>query len=396
MTRLNFEITSKDKLARTGTLTTKNGVIQTPCFMPVGTRAAVKTLTSADLEMLEAEIILANTYHLMLRPGDELISKQGGLHKFMDWKRPILTDSGGFQILSLKPKIHEAGAIFKSVYDGSEIELTPQKAVQIQTNLGSDIQMVLDVCPPLFQDMDSQTSDSQDTGSQDTGSQDLKAAALHLEQVRHAVKTTTIWAARGRETFLATKEADSLAQFGIVQGGLDLELRQESATQIQDIGFEGYAIGGLSVGETTADRNKVLGKITGMLPEDSPRYLMGVGDVLSLMESIAVGVDMFDCVLPTRLARHATALTSEGKLNISAATFAEDERPLDPGFPESPANRWSRSYLRHLFSVKEPTAARILTLHNLAFIFEMMKKARANIEAGTFSKLLKETRKIWG
>lgn len=376
MKRLNFEISSKEGLARAGTLTTKNGVIQTPCFMPVGTRGAVKTLDSNDLEMLGAEIILGNTYHLMLRPGDELIARQGGLHKFMDWKRPILTDSGGFQILSLKPKIQETGAIFKSIYDGSRIELSPEKAVEVQTNLGSDIQMVLDVCPPL--------SKNETTTSQ------------HIEQIKAAVKTTHIWAARGREAFLANKQAEGLAQFGIVQGGLDMELRQESAAQIQEIGFEGYAIGGLSVGETAGARNNILGKITKTLDTNSPRYLMGVGDILSLMESIAVGVDMFDCVLPTRLARHATALTSEGKINISAASFAEDGGPLDPGFPESPANRWPRSYLRHLFSVKETTAARILTLHNLAFIFDMMKKARASIEAGTFSELLEKTRKIWG
>ncbi len=369
MSRLKFEVTAegKNSSARVGAVTTANGTFKTPCFMPVGTRAAVKTLSSTDLETLGVEIVLANTYHLMLRPGDELIKQQGGLHKFMSWNRPILTDSGGFQILSLKPKISQTGAVFQSTYDDTQVELTPEKAVEIQNNLGSDIQMVLDVCPDL--------------------------SIEDKEQVLLATETTHNWAIRARKAFLDS--SSDLAQFGIVQGGLDIDLRKKSADQICQLDFEGYAIGGLSVGETRQNRNSVLDKTTSLLPKNKPRYLMGVGDPLSLIESIQMGIDMFDCVLPTRLARHGTALTTSGKINISAATYREDSDPLDPEFEKSPANRWPRSYLRHLFSVNEPTAAHILTLHNLAFLFELMKEARANIEAGTFSSFYKKVRDIW-
>ena len=365
-----FEPGFKDGLARTGTLFTSRGAVSTPCFMPVGTRASVRTLTSLDLENLGAEIILANTYHLMLRPGDELIASSGGLHNFMKWSKPILTDSGGYQILSLEPQLSEEGASFKSTYDGTQLMLTPEKAVNIQNNLHSDIQMVLDVCPPL------------------------PAEKKILEE---SSRLTSLWAKRARKAFLES-QADTQkenAQFGIVQGGLDIELRQQSVEEILEIGFEGYAIGGLSVGESQAERNLILSETAALLPETSPRYLMGVGDPLSLITAISVGVDMFDCVLPTRLARHGTALTSMGKLNMKSSVFKKDDAPLDPNFTASPANHWPRSYIRHLLSVGEPAGGRILTLHNLAWILDLLQKARSAISSGQTSELLKEVKKIW-
>ncbi len=368
MSRLSFKISAKDKSARVGVLTLRHGEVKTPCFMPVGTRGAVKTLTSCDLNSLGAEIILGNTYHLMLRPGDELIARRGGLNKFTGWQKPILTDSGGFQILSLNPKITPEAAEFKSVYDGTQILLTPEKAVEVQANLGSDIQMALDVCPPLPRGTD---------------------------VIANAVEITGAWAERARRAFLENPKTSQLAQFGIVQGGLEAELRESSARQIQSIGFEGYAIGGLSVGETPSQRKPIMELTAKALPESQPRYLMGVGDPLSLISAIACGIDMFDCVLPTRLARHATALTTQGRLNLKSSAFAEDDAVLDPGFAESPANNWSRSYLRHLFNVNEPSAGRILTLHNLAFLLDLMQRAREAISAGNFSELMAETAEAW-
>ncbi len=387
MPSLDFQIDHKAGAARAATLTTGRGKIHTPCFMPVGTRAAVRTLTSQDLEDLSAEIILANTYHLMLRPGDELIASQGGLHNFMDWQKPILTDSGGFQVLSLEPRINETGAVFKSVYDGSEVSLTPEKAVEVQTNLGADIQMVLDVCPPLSPEGKNQ------------------------EAIKKAVELTEKWAVRARQSFLENPAATKrgLAQFGIVQGGADIELRLKSAEKIKEIGFEGYALGGLSVGETQDERRQVIKPTAAALPENAPRYLMGVGDPVSLVEAIACGIDMFDCVLPTRLARHGTALTSRGKLNIKAAAYTEDASPLDPEFDPSFSQKsgassasqysrysqYSRSYLRHLFSVGEPSAARILTLHNLAWILDLMKRAQVAIAQNKLDLLVNEIKEVW-
>jgi len=368
-----FEVSATDGPARAGLITTPRGTVKTPVFMPVGTRAAVRLLTAADLEQLDSEIILGNTYHLMLRPGADLIEDMGGLHRFEDWGGLILTDSGGYQIFSLSPKVDDEGATFTSTYDGSKHKLTPEGAVEVQTRLGADIQMVLDICPAL---------------------------PATPEALRSAVDRTADWAERARSAFLARPErGDGMrAQFGIVQGGLDLDLRRESAertvgvTAAGEQGFEGYAIGGLSVGEDRADMLDPMAATCEVLPADKPRYLMGVGDPLSLIEGVSVGVDMFDCVLPTRLARHGTVFTSEGRLNISNARFARDDSPIDPGFPASPVARFSRGYVRHLLQVNEPSGARILTMHNLAWTLDLMRRARAAVEAGTISVLLDEVR----
>ncbi|MDB4102583.1 tRNA guanosine(34) transglycosylase Tgt [Acidimicrobiales bacterium] len=365
-----FEVASTSGVARTGTITTPRGTIQTPCFMPVGTRAAVQTLTSHDLADLEAQIILGNTYHLMLRPGADLIEEMGGLHGFMNWPGFVLTDSGGYQIFSLEPKVDDEGALFRSTYDGSKHKLTPESAVDIQIKLGSDIQMVLDVCPPL---------------------------PAPESVILNAVDQTHRWAVRARSAFLDSAElADGMrAQFGIVQGGLDLDLRVKSANFLTDIGFEGYGIGGLSVGEKRTEMLSPLRATTDVLPVDQPRYLMGVGDPLSIVEGIANGVDMFDCVLPTRLARHGTVLTTDGRINLKNAQYARDPGPVDPKFANSPLAPWSCAYLRHLLQVKEQAASRLLTLHNIAFLFDLVDQARAAIEDNTIDELVDRVARNW-
>ncbi len=371
----SFAVEATDGGARAGTLATPRHRVQTPVFMPVGTRASVRTVTSADLEDLDFGIVLGNTYHLMLRPGEELIEGFGGIHGFSDWHRLVLTDSGGFQIFSLEPKVDDDGATFKSTYDGSSHRLTPERAVDIQLALGSDIQMVLDVCPPL---------------------------PAPDAVISTAVDRTAAWAERGRAHFLTNREQPvagsahpGRAQFGIVQGGLDVGLRQRSARQLMDIGFDGYAVGGLSVGETREEMIEPLQASTDLLPADRPRYFMGLGDPAGLVEAVAAGIDMFDCVWPTRMARHGTALTTAGRLNISAARYARDDDPLDPDFPASPANRWSRGYIRHLLAVGEPAAARIVTLHNLAWLADLMRRIRESIAAGTFESLRRDILEIW-
>lgn len=366
----SFDVVATAGAARTGLITTPRGQVHTPCFMPVGTRAVVQTLTADEVAALGAEVVLANTYHLMLRPGSRLVAERGGIHRFMGWDRHVLTDSGGYQVFSLEPRLDENGATFRSTYDGSTHVLTPERAVEIQTELGADIQMVLDVCPPL--------------PSPD-------------EVVRRAVDLTGRWAERARDAFLDRPErADGMrAQFGIVQGGLDVDLRLESVAHTVGIGFEGYAVGGLSVGEQRGEMLVPLRETCAALPAGAPRYLMGVGDPASLVEGISVGVDLFDCVLPTRLARHGTALTTEGRFNIKASRFADDDAPLDPGFPESPANRFSRAYLRHLAQVGEPLVKRILSLHNVAFLLRIVDRARDAVEKGTIDELVAETREVW-
>ena len=372
----SFTVEATDGDARAGVLSTPRHTVQTPVFMPVGTRASVRTVTSTDLEDLDFGIVLGNTYHLMLRPGEELIEGFGGIHGFADWHRLILTDSGGFQIFSLEPKVDDDGADFKSTYDGSKHRLTPERAVDIQLSLGADIQMVLDVCPPL---------------------------PAPDAVISTAVDRTAAWAERGRAHFLANRERPiagaehpGRAQFGIVQGGLDVGLRQRSARQLMDIGFDGYAVGGLSVGETREEMLAPLRASTEVLPADRPRYFMGLGDPAGLVGAVAAGIDMFDCVWPTRMARHGTALTHAGRLNISAARYARDDDPLDPDFPASPANRWSRGYIRHLLAVGEPAAARIVTLHNLAWLADLMQRIRRSIADGTFGDLRAEILAVWG
>lgn len=365
---LAFEVDATCGAARTGKVTTARGSFTTPCFMPVGTRGAVRTLSAADLEELGVEVVLGNTYHLMLRPGADVVEKLGGLHGFADWSGHVLTDSGGYQIFSLDPKITDDGATFSSTYDGSRHHLTPESAVEIQVQLGSDIQMALDVCP-----------------------------ALPAEQavLRRAVERTAAWATRARSAFTAHGRPD-LNQFGIVQGGTDEALRVESAERTVDLGFEGYAVGGLSVGEPWDEMLPALQAALSVLPEDRPRYFMGLGDPRGLVEAVARGVDMFDCVLPTRLARHGSLLTSAGKLNLRNQRYATDAGPIDETCGCGVCARWSRGYLRHLLLVGEPAAARLLTLHNVWWTFELVRQMRAAIHAGTLDDLRSAVEERWG
>lgn len=366
---LRLEVLHTDGMARTGVVHTARGSFRTPCFMPVGTRAAVRTLSSADLELLGAEVILGNTYHLMLKPGADLIDRFGGLHGFADWHGHVLTDSGGFQIFSLEPKVTDDGATFASTYDGSRHHLTPEGSVEIQQKLGSDIQMVLDVCPPL---------------------------PSSTATVRAAVDRSAAWAVRAKTAHAPARADGSMqAQFGIVQGGIDPSLRVESAERTIEIDFDGYGIGGLSVGETRDEMLPALAATTAVLPVDQPRYLMGVGDPVSIVEAVALGVDMFDCVLPTRLARHGTILTSMGRLNLRNARFADDPDPLELGCGCPTCGRWSRAYLRHLLNVDEPTAARLTTLHNVHWLLGLMDGARAAIAAGSYEEFRAGVVAVW-
>jgi queuine tRNA-ribosyltransferase len=361
---LRFDIAATCGAARTGTVTTGRGTYNTPVFMPVGTRGAVRTLSSQDLDDLGAEIILANTYHLMLRPGAAVIQNLGGLHRFEAWDHFILTDSGGFQVFSLDPAVSDDAVTFASTYDGSKHHFTPESAVAVQEALGADIAMVLDVCPPLPSPPD---------------------------VVELAARRTAAWAERSRA---AHRRVDQ-AQFGIVQGGVDPELRARCAHQVAALGFDGHGIGGLSVGESRAEMLVALDAAIAELPADRPRYLMGVGDPIGLVEAVARGVDQFDCVLPTRLARHGTVLTSAGRLSLRAAANATLDVPLDESCACPVCARWSRAYLRHLLSVAEPTAPRLLTLHNLAWTFALMDRIRAAVAGGTLDSLRAEVAASW-
>ena len=357
-----FTLTHTDSGARRGILTTAHGVIETPVFMPVGTQGAVKALTPQHLEEVGADIILGNTYHLMLRPGDELIARRGGLHKFIGWNKPILTDSGGYQVFSLsaRRKINEEGVRFQSHLDGSSHLLTPEKAVEIQQNLGSDIAMVLDECPSL-----------------------PSTPAV----IDKSLELTARWARRCRDHFNMRKSgpgAPQQLQFGIVQGGTFPDLRAKSAERTVSIGFDGYAIGGLSVGEPNETMYEVVGATTPCLPVDQPRYLMGVGTPIDLVECVARGVDMFDCVLPTRNARNGQLFTSEGPVNIKNAQFSEDDGPVDPACSCYTCRTFSRAYLRHLFMAGEMTGGTLNTLHNLSFYLDTMRRIREAIAFGRF------------
>jgi queuine tRNA-ribosyltransferase len=332
--------------------------------MPVGTRGTVRLLDTRDLEMLGPQIILANTYHLMLRPGAETVASLGGLHGFTGWDGHMLTDSGGFQVFSLGPDVDEEGVTFRSTYDGSTHRLTPETAVQVQESLGADIQMVLDICTGL---------------------------PAPEEEVRLAAKRTLAWAARARDTH--TRSDQSL--FGIVQGGVTLDLRAESAAQTAALEFDGYGIGGLSVGEPREEMLPALSAAIAELPSDRPRYLMGVGDPVSMVESVALGVDMFDCVLPTRLARHGTALTDSGRFQLKGARYAGDSSPVDPGCGCPVCERFSRGYIRHLLVIGEPTGGRLLTVHNLAWMLGFVDQIRRAIQSGTLADLRKRVAAIW-
>ncbi len=362
--RTRLALIGSDGAARAATISTARGTFPTPCFMPVGTRGAVRTLSSVDLEQLGADVVLTNTYHLMLRPGAETIAALGGLHRFAAWSGHLLTDSGGYQVFSLNPVVDDDGVTFRSTYDGSEHRLTPEGAVAIQELIGADIQMVLDVCSAL----------------------PAEPAVL-----RQAVDRTAAWAARARRAH----RREGQAIFGIVQGGADTVLRTESAARTAALEFDGYGIGGLSVGEPRDQMLAALEAALAELPTDAPRYLMGVGDPVSLVEAVALGVDMFDCVLPTRLGRHGTALTTEGRLSIRGSAMAQDDGPVDPSCRCAVCGRFSRAYLRHLFSVAEVTAPRLLTLHNLTWTLDLMARSRAAIVAGTFADVRRQVAAAW-
>jgi queuine tRNA-ribosyltransferase len=368
---VTFEVTHRDGAARRGRLTTSHGVVETPVFMPVGTQGTVKAVTPRDLEEVGASIILGNTYHLHLRPGDDLIARRGGLHKFMGWSRPMLTDSGGYQVFSLaaRRRIDEDGVEFRSHLDGTLYRLTPEKAVDIQARLGSDIAMVLDECPQL---------------------------PASGDRLRESVELTARWAARGRRRMLDLRAGGDpavaisnkgQAQFGIVQGGTSAELRAISAERTLAVGFEGYAIGGLSVGETPEEMYDTVEHTAPRLPADRPRYLMGVGTPADLAECVARGIDMFDCVMPTRNARNGQLFTSEGVLNIKNARFAEDDAAPDPACGCYTCRHFSRAYLRHVFVAGEIIASTLNTLHNLYFYLDTMKGIRDAIAFGTFEKV---------
>ena len=365
MHAVEFTTLATDGSARTGIGTTANGSYRTPCFMPVGTRGAIKYLSAADYESLGVEIVLGNTYHLMLRPGAETVAHLGGLGRFAGWRGLTLTDSGGFQVFSLDPKVDDDGVTFKSTYDGSLHRFTPEIAVHTQQLLGADIQMVLDVCPPL---------------------------PSPVEVVRTAVERTSAWAARAKA---AHTRADQ-ALFGIVQGGISEAMRAESAQRTVALDFDGYGIGGLSVGETRDQMVPALAAAIVHLPTHRPRYLMGVGDPASLIEAVNLGVDQFDCVMQTRIGRHGTALTSAGKLHVKNAQHALSDEPLDPTCACDVCARHSRGYLRHLFQVGEPTASRLISVHNIAWTLQFMSRMRDAIAAGTFRQLRSEVLAIWG
>ena len=343
--------TCKQSGARLGVLHTPHGDIETPIFMPVGTQATVKSMTPEELKEIGSQIILSNTYHLYLRPGHELVKKAGGLHEFMHWDKPILTDSGGFQVFSLGPlrKISEEGVEFRSHLDGSKHFLTPEKAMEIQNALGSDIMMAFDECAPY---------------------------PASREYVKNSLERTTRWLERCKE---AHKNPEKQALFGIIQGGMYKDLREQSAKEITAIDLPGYAIGGLSVGEPKPIMYDILEHTTPFMPVDKPRYLMGVGSPDDLIEGVIRGVDMFDCVLPTRIARNGTAMTSQGKVVVRNATYAEDFTPLDPECDCYTCRNYTKAYIRHLIKTNEMLGARLITTHNLHFLLKLMENIRQAI-----------------
>ena len=364
----SFGILSVDpgSAARRGRITTPHGTIETPAFMPVGTAGTVKGMTPEDLESLGFEIVLGNTYHLALRPGEEVVRRLGGLHRFMGWERAILTDSGGFQVLSLADlrTITDEGVSFRSHLDGSLLSMTPERSMQIQTSLGSDIVMAFDDCPAL------------------------PSPRLRILE---AVRRTSLWARRSREALLGPGQA----LFGIVQGGDDPGLREQSVEEITALGFDGYAIGGVSVGESADLSREVVALTAPRLPPDRPRYLMGMGTPADLVEMVALGCDLFDCVLPTRNARNGTLFTSTGRLSIKRSEFAADPRPVDGECSCPVCRRFSRAYLRHLYVAGEILSMRLNTLHNLHQYADLMRRARAAIEAGRYAEFLSERRARW-
>ena len=360
-----FEITAKNNRARTGTFTTPHGDLLTPVFAPVGTQATVKTLTPEHLKAIHATLVLSNTYHLYLRPGDELVRDLGGLHEFMQWPRPMLTDSGGFQVFSLAQtrKIDDDGVTFKSHIDGSTHRFTPETSIAIQENLGADIIVAFDEC-----------SDPNDHA-----------------YTRLAMERTHRWAERS----LRAKTRSDQALFGIVQGGVQPDLRAESAQFIASLDTPGIAIGGLSVGESKEEMHNTLDVVTPLLPENKPRYLMGVGTPEDLINGVARGIDIFDCVLPTRLARHHAAFSPEGRLNLMNATFSRDNRPVDETCDCYTCQTFTRAYIRHLIVAKELLAGTLISLHNLRALIRLMEVIRIYIKNGTFQSRVPELLERW-
>jgi queuine tRNA-ribosyltransferase len=350
----HFEVTATDGSARAGVLRTAHGDVPTPAFMPVGTKGTVKALHPGEVRELGAHIVLGNTYHLHFRPGDELIARLGGLHAFSGWDGPILTDSGGFQVFSLRDTlldVDDDGVTFRSVYDGAAARFTPEVAARIQKNLGSDVAMAFDICPP---------------------------AGVPRAELEEAVRLTSLWAARQR----GAERAPGQLLFGIAQGGADDELRRRSIEEIVALDFDGHALGGLAVGESRDEMFGATAWAAPLLPAGKPRYFMGIGDAEGILRVIGAGIDMFDCVLPTRTARTGSALTAGGRLNLRNARFADDPRPLEEGCSCPACLRFSRAYVRHLVNQEELLGLRLLSLHNLHFLLELTAGARAAIERG--------------
>jgi queuine tRNA-ribosyltransferase len=355
---MSFEIVARDGEARAGILHTAHGDVPTPVFMPVGTKGTVKSLDPKELREIGTAILLGNTYHLHFRPGDELVSDLGGLHRFMGWDGPILTDSGGFQVFSLRRtliSVDDEGATFRSVYDGRPARFSPEHVAAVQGRLGSDIAMCLDVCPP---------------------------AGAESKEVAEATRLTGVWAARQQHA--ARPEGQLL--FGIAQGGTDLGLRRASIEEIAALDFDGNALGGLSVGEPRPLMLDVVSETAPLLPPEKPRYFMGIGDPEGILEVVERGIDMFDCVLPTRTARTGSALTSRGRLNLRNARYARDAGPLEEGCPCPACTRFSRAYIRHLVNQDEILGLRLLSLHNLRFVLDLTAGARAAIERGELAR----------
>ncbi|MDD6647610.1 MAG: tRNA guanosine(34) transglycosylase Tgt [Lentihominibacter sp.] len=370
MPAVTYELIKTDTRtkARRGRVTTPHGTIETPVFMPVGTAATVKAMRPEEIKELGAEIILSNTYHLYLRPGHEIVKAAGGLHKFMNWDRPILTDSGGFQVFSLGAmrKIREEGVEFRSHIDGSKHMLSPEKSMEIQNALGSDIIMAFDECAPYPADR---------------------------QYVKDSLERTTRWLRRCKEYHQNT---DRQSLFGIMQGGMYTDLRRESAEQIVELDLPGYAIGGLSVGEPKPLMYEIMDECVDYLPKEKPRYLMGVGSPDCLFEGVERGIDMFDCVLPTRIARHGMAMTSQGRVNIKNAAYEKDFTPLDPNCDCYTCRNYSKAYLRHLFKADEILSSMLMTNHNLHFLVNTMKNIRKSIEEDRFLEYKKEFYESYG
>jgi queuine tRNA-ribosyltransferase len=365
----SFRLIKAHGTARRGELVTPHGIVQTPAFMPVGTQATVKGLAPTEVRETGAEIVLANTYHLMLRPGAERIAALGGLHAFMHWPLPILTDSGGFQVMSLSDRrsVSETSVTFRSHLDGAMVDLSPERAIEIQALLGSDISMQLDEC--------------------------LKLPAPP-EEISRAMQLSLRWAERCKRAFEG-RARDGYALFGIVQGGDDIDMRARSARELVNIGFDGYAIGGLAVGEPQDVMLKIVSETAPLLPDERPRYLMGVGTPHDLLEAVKRGIDMFDCVLPTRNGRHGMAFTRHGSVNLFNARHAGDPRPLDETSMHPAARTYTRAYLHHLTKANEMLGAVLLSIINLAYYEELMANMRAAIEAGRFAEFHTLTMAQW-